>query len=251
MQPSRTERQHAQGRGSAGNGLRRGLRVAAVIAAGGLASACNTYGHLPTETYVPRHVSERHPITVHDEVVELEVPVARGSSRLSDENASRVAQFIDGYKSAGSGPLVVSRPSRSRHAVETASTAADVARLAEEVGVSRTQVVHAAYTPAKGTASPIVISYERWRATGPECGDWSRNLAVTYDNEPHPNFGCASQNNLAAMVSNPRDLVMPRTMTPPDAARRDVVFDKYRRGETTESQRAESAGGATVSEVGQ
>ena len=77
------------------------------------------------------------------------------------------------------------------------------------------------------------ISYLRYVAEGPECGrDWSENLARTYQNTPYPNFGCSSQHNLAAMVSNPADLLGPRTMTPSDANRRFKMYEKYVKGET-------------------
>ena len=41
------------------------------------------------------------------------------------------------------------------------------------------------------------------------------------------NFGCAQQQNLAAMVANPADLVRPQPMTPADGGRRADVIKKY------------------------
>ena len=65
------------------------------------------------------------------------------------------------------------------------------------------------------------------------CGDWSRNAGDTASNLPMPNFGCASQHNLAAMVTDPRDLVSPRAMGPSDAARREIVMQAYQAGKPT------------------
>ena len=67
-------------------------------------------------------------------------------------------------------------------------------------------------------------------------------------NLPYPNLGCATQSNLAAVVANPRDLLEPRASTPRSSERRDVVWDKYIKGEPTGAEKAEEEK-TTVSEV--
>ena len=64
------------------------------------------------------------------------------------------------------------------------------------------------------------LTYIRSVAVTKECGDWSTDMADTSSNEPYPNFGCATQNNIAAMVVNPNDFVVPRPTTPALAATR-------------------------------
>jgi pilus assembly protein CpaD len=91
---------------------------------------------------------------------------------------------------------------------------------------------------AADRSAPVILTYESFEAISPECGHWQQNTANTYANRPFPNFGCASQQNLAAMVANPRDLVEPRGMTPADAGRRDVVLGAWRKGEKTQSERS-------------
>jgi pilus biogenesis lipoprotein CpaD len=68
-----------------------------------------------------------------------------------------------------------------------------------------------------------------------ECGAWPKDMTDTYDNEPYENFGCAHQNNIAAMVSRPEDLERPRSQDPSDPMRRTKMIDKYRIGDTTAS----------------
>jgi pilus assembly protein CpaD len=53
------------------------------------------------------------------------------------------------------------------------------------------------------------------------------------ENKDYYNFGCSTQRNLAAMIDNPADLVQPRPETPAYTARRNVAFERYRRGETS------------------
>ena len=48
-----------------------------------------------------------------------------------------------------------------------------------------------------------------------------------------------TQHNLAAMVANPADLLGPRTMTPAARERRDIVWDKYVKGEPTAASRSD------------
>ena len=51
------------------------------------------------------------------------------------------------------------------------------------------------------------------------------------------NFGCANQRNFAAQVANPADLIGPRAMTPAPGERRDVVWGKYVKGESSISDK--------------
>ncbi len=41
----------------------------------------------------------------------------------------------------------------------------------------------------------------------PDCPNWSAKSDVNLNNATSSNFGCATNGNLAAMVSNPEDLV--------------------------------------------
>ena len=86
-------------------------------------------------------------------------------------------------------------------------------------------------TTRKGTRDPpIRVSYLRYVAQPPQCGDWSTNLAYEPMNLPYPNFGCAGQHNFGAMVANPADLLGPRSETARSSERRDQVWSKYVRG---------------------
>ncbi len=64
--------------------------------------------------------------------------------------------------------------------------------------------------------------------------DWPSDWGDTWDNTPAPNFGCAVQKNMAAMLADPRDMVEPRPMDAPDAARRATVMGHYDKGEVTQ-----------------
>jgi len=80
---------------------------------------------------------------------------------------------------------------------------------------------------------PIVVT--KSGAHAKHCGDWSQDMTETSLNEPYANLGCSQQNNIAAMVANPEDLIRPSAVTPSDPMRRTVIFDKYRTGEAVSS----------------
>jgi pilus assembly protein CpaD len=176
---------------------------------------------------------QRHPILVSQEPATLSLRVASGSDGLTPSQRGRVMDFISRNKAgdAGNSRFVISAPGGSPNESAAMDAADDVRRLMLASGYSETSIAVEAYHAA-GREAPLRVSYMRYVADAPDCGqDWSENLARSYQNTPYPNFGCASQRNLAVMVSNPADLLGPRTMTPRDANRRDDMYDKYVKGQ--------------------
>jgi pilus assembly protein CpaD len=176
---------------------------------------------------------QRHPILVSRQPENLTLHVARGSQGLTPMQRARVLEFVSSSRSidAGNSRFVISAPGGSENESAAREAADEVHQLMLDGGYSESSIAVGAYQ-ASGSDAPLRVSYRRYVAEAPDCGqDWSENLAANYQNTPYPNFGCASQRNFAVMVTNPADLLGPRTMTDRDADRRDVAFDKYRRGE--------------------
>lgn len=171
------------------------------------------------------------PISVQPRMMALRLPY-NGQSSL-DENASgQVARFARDYLSYGSGSIAVAPPSGN------AGVSDLIVNKLLENGVSRNQIMVGGAN-APGPSDDIRITYIRYVAESPPCGDWSTNLGYTAGNVTPPNFGCATQRNIAAMVADPRDLLMPDTSGQADAQRRLTVLDKYRKGEPTPAQTTE------------
>ncbi|MFZ5617384.1 MAG: CpaD family pilus assembly lipoprotein, partial [Pseudomonadota bacterium] len=84
-------------------------------------------------------------------------------------------------------------------------------------------------------ARDIIVSYNHYVATPSACGIWEGDRERDYRNMRSPNFGCATQNNLAAMIGDPHDLIEPAEMTPPDSATRIRGVTAFRKGEVTSS----------------
>ena len=101
----------------------------------------------------------------------------------------------------------------------------------------------------------IRLNYPKISATAGPCGLWPDDLGPSinnrgyFDNKSYYNFGCANQRNMAAMIDNPSDLVQPRAETPAYQERRNIAFDKYRKG-TTSATTYPEADKAKLSDTG-
>ncbi|TIU72362.1 MAG: pilus assembly protein CpaD, partial [Mesorhizobium sp.] len=66
------------------------------------------------------------------------------------------------------------------------------------------------------------------KAQTDRCGRWPEDLLQTSENKHYADFGCSYQNNLAAQMANPTDLLGPRKQSDIDAENRSAVIDVYR-----------------------
>jgi pilus assembly protein CpaD len=83
-------------------------------------------------------------------------------------------------------------------------------------------------SPVVEASAPIRVSYVAMRAQTTRCGRWPDDLMKDSENKHYANFGCSYQNNLAAQIANPADLLGPRKQTEIDAENRSRVIDVYR-----------------------
>lgn len=191
-------------------------------------------GHVAGWTLVDAR--QRHPIVVSEQPANFAVRVARGSHGLTPQQRAQVVDFLDRYRArdAGNGRLAIAVPSGSANEVAAMHAVADLRYLVRESGINDANVTIHPYRAAGERDPAIRMSYARFVAEAPDCGDWSTNLAEDPRNLPYPNFGCAQQRNLAVQVANPADLLGPRTMEPAASSeRRDEIWNKYVKGEST------------------
>ncbi len=107
--------------------------------------------------------------------------------------------------------------------------ARDFARVATRNGVHSSRIAMASYqADPTEVSAPIRVSYAKLRAHTDKCGRWPEDIADTTENKHYANFGCAYQNNLAAQMANPADLLGPRKQSSVDAANRSRVIGVYR-----------------------
>ncbi|TKB30994.1 MAG: pilus assembly protein CpaD, partial [Mesorhizobium sp.] len=105
----------------------------------------------------------------------------------------------------------------------------DFARLAMAAGVKRNNIIMTSYQSAVPEASaPVRVAFVAVRAQTDKCGRWPEDLTQTSENKHYADFGCSYQNNLAAQMANPNDLLGPRKQSDIDAENRGAVIDVYR-----------------------
>lgn len=184
---------------------------------------------------------ERHPILVSKEPTTLSVHVPSGASGLSPRQRAEVLQFATQYKAgdAGDGRVVISAPSGAANEVSAVRTVDDIRGILGREGFNPSDVVVEAYYDDYSPQPPVKLTYTRYVAQGPECGNFQQNLAYQPDNMAYSDFGCTTQRNFAAMVANPADLVSPRALTPRASERGTATFDKWVAGQQTHSTRSD------------
>ena len=186
---------------------------------------------ITTGSVEPRDFRERHPIVITDDTRVLDVPVGQGDARLPEGTRETVLGFLARYRVESEGVIQISRPAGAANAGTAANAAREIGELFDLAGVPGHLVVRSTYNVEGDAIAPVRLAYTAVRATVADCGEWPRDLldpAVTHDNRNYHNFGCATQNNLAAQIANPTDLLHPREATPVDASRRNSIVDDYR-----------------------
>ena len=185
--------------------------------------------------------AQRHPILVSQQPQNMSVRIARGSQGLSPQQRAELLGFAGRSRAsdAGNSKLIISAPSGGANEVSAMRAVQEIRQLLSDNGFAESSIAVEAYSNDGDAQPPIRISYLRYIAEGPNCGSWTTNLASEPQNIPHPNMGCANQHNLAAMIANPADLLGPRSETDRSGERRDTVWDKYTKGESTGAQKSE------------
>lgn len=182
---------------------------------------------------LPNDYRANHPITIEEGLSTFDIPVGRETPYLAAGMEGNVLAFAGGFMSSGSGALAIVLPTGTPNAANAASIARQIEGVLVAGGVAPTVIEYRTYPGGTATGNaPVRLAYVRLAATTSPCGLWPDNLARNIDVN-YANFGCATQQNLAAMVANPLDLLYPRLMTPPSAARRSNVLDAYQAGEPT------------------
>lgn len=178
--------------------------------------------------------AQRHPILVSQQPETIEINVASHARRLSPRQRAQVLDFVHRARAsdAGNSRLVIQAPSGASNEVAAMNAVGEIRRMINDNGFPEASIAVEAYHGGHMNA-PLRLSYLTYVAEAPNCGHWPGNLADQRDNANYFNFGCANQRNLAVMVANPADLIGPRTEGERLSDRRDVVFDKYIKGEHT------------------
>ncbi|MET2828772.1 CpaD family pilus assembly protein [Mesorhizobium shangrilense] len=200
------------------------VAVAAAVLLGGCARRDSiTVGAIPDD------YRTNHPIMIAEKNQKIDLPVGAGDRGMTGHQRDTLLGFLDGYDKSAAPALTIAIPLGSANEVAAMVAGRDFARLAAASGVNRNRIVMTSYQSASAEASaPVRVSFVAVKAQTDKCGRWPDDLLETSENKHYADFGCSYQNNLAAQMANPADLLGPRKSSDIDPANRSKVIDVYR-----------------------
>ncbi len=209
------------------------VKLLSLAAAMMLLPACSTIQNGATEA---RSVEEEHPISVDQQTITVSVAVDPSLSELTSVDKSRLRAFADTYFKKGHGAMTITAPSGGRVDFYGQEVASDIRQELYAYGVDWSKMNGATYRVSASTDEPeVIVSFTHYVATAPGCGDWSKEFTRRFKNIRTKNFGCAAQRNLAAMISDPYDLIEAAPESEVNTARILDAHGKYTSGQPTSS----------------
>ncbi|KAG1650070.1 hypothetical protein GQR58_028394 [Nymphon striatum] len=180
---------------------------------------------------VPSDYTKRHPIVLAEKEQTLDIPIASNAQKLNVATISNVKAFAQNFVNSGTGTIIMMLPSSSANSAAAHRVQDQIIRALEQGGGSRGNMAIQSYNASQhGSAAPIRLSFRGVTASTSQCGQWPDDLTNTAENKNYYDYGCSTQNNLAAQISNPGDLLGPRATSPIDAANRGAVISDYQGG---------------------
>lgn len=177
------------------------------------------------DSYVPQSVEENYPIKVVEKPVRLQVVATAHGVEPADAN--EVIRFARRAATRATTPVTIAYASGSKSGRKGAD---QTAQIMTHQGVNRKSIVMAPYG---GWDNVVTLTVGMKVAETKPCGDWSQNLRGNQFNDSGPNFGCAVQQNMAAMVSDPQDLEHPKPVTPAQIVSQSRAQEIYNTGTWT------------------
>jgi pilus assembly protein CpaD len=181
-------------------------------------------------------ITENNPIKVAESIERLELYARPDGLELSARDRFAVSQFLEAYRVNGDGPLYINMPSVAKSTMGAQQTQTMLQTMMAQSGINPQALQSGEYQSSPRVPSPVIVSYRTLRAIPADCR-YMNSLSHTGGNTPYSSFGCSQSSNLAAMVSDPRQLLEPYATSSPNSQRRTVVYDKYIQGESTASER--------------
>lgn len=203
-------------------------------------AACDAHGPHNLHYVAMNSPVKRHPIEVAPVRKHLDIPITGHPEGLDAATRLSVLRFVRGYKQADAARMLLAAPAKSGRSVR------QVQDILYREGLAYGAVRVVGHPPHEHPYPFIRLAYESLQAIPSECGDWSEDITRNPQAIPYPNFGCATQRNLAKMVAYPSDLLFPAAETPRSSERRTVASKKYIDGaDTKANQGADTKAGRT------
>ena len=220
------------------------LRGVAIIACALALVGCESKREITGS--VPQDYRLRHPITLQQSARTLDIPVGVHSEKLTPSSQSAVAAFAREFRRERASVIQVMVPSGAVNEMSAGFMAREIRMDLMRQGVKSAQIDMLPYTATDATDAPIRLAYPRIEAKTLPCGTHPADFGRSINNMEHFDFGCTTQQNFAAAVANPQDLIQPRGWEPRDSSLRSAVSEKYRTGKETWSSKLDSGSSSEI-----
>lgn len=199
---------------------------ALAVLAASLLAGCQT--HSVTVGSIPDDYRTTHPIVLSEREQAVDIPVTSGQTALTVAQKGVVQETYARYRANGSGIINILVPTGSENAAAAKRVRHDIVRVLRKSGLSAYNIASETYpVPSAVAAAPIRLTWSAMTAHTNQCGRWPDDMLNDAQNRHWENFGCASQNNLAAQIANPADLLGPRAPGEIDANKNDATIKTY------------------------
>ncbi len=216
-----------------------GSRLLVLAALGAALAGCQTADRTITSTVEPIDYRDRHPIVLRQDARNLDVFVGRGVRTIDERQMADIRAFAAEYRSRGRGGIHVQVP----HGHPDEPYARHAAGIVRQVLAGSGSVYVSHYRPHdRGLSAPVRLTFSTLQAkVESRCGLWPDDLGTgpsltSGKNLPYHNLGCAYQQNIAAQVADPLDLVRPRPEGPVDTIKRTRAIESIRQAKDPSTQ---------------
>jgi len=170
----------------------------------------------------PADYRDAFPLPVSKETASLSLPSPSETHALMGQDALDFQRFVRDYHNRGRKALTIRASAGKRGALG----AARMRTMLINAGVPEgdIDVVHA------GTGNIVTLSFNAYKVTVHECGNFTSKTTPNWTNRRHANYGCATQRNIGLMVQDPGDLKKAQTVTGADGDRAVRTISGYKTG---------------------
>jgi pilus assembly protein CpaD len=204
-----------------------GKALVAAFAVSLLAGCGNMHRDSITVGAVPDDYRTNHPIVVGEKARRIDIPVGATQHALAQTQEVAVRGFLHTYDRTARPAVTMLVPHGSVNQHSASIVADGIVRVMQSEGVGEGHIIRQHYQADASSEAPIRLTYSTLQASVGQCGRWDKDLLDNPENRHYTNFGCAYQNNLAAQIADPADLLGPRKPTPIDAQNRQNAIEDY------------------------
>lgn len=208
--------------------------VAVLVALSAPLAGCSNVDRAIATSPVPEDYHLRHPVVLTNARHSLDIFLDGASEKLDYRQLQDVAAFAAEFRSYGQGRILAQVPRGAVDARAANATLDSIRRALAAAGLNGDIEVGSYRALDPGLAAPVRLSFLKLQARlASRCGEWpddlgSGNTLDTWGNRSYYNFGCATQQTLAAQIDDPRDLVRPRAEGPSDVQMRTRAIGDIR-----------------------